>query len=163
MPVPKVQKINGKKSGAPEGNQNAARWNLSDKESMINFILVLEAYCKHLESGYSKQCFVECDYETIEKYIKEYDIVFGTDIKERYKKAMKGNRLFWEGLGIDGTSGDIKGFNAKSWEFNMKNRYKWADKKEVDFRGKIKTSKLEPEEEEALEDVESMMFGNGLE
>ena len=42
------------------------------------------------------------------------------------------SQLFWEKAGIDGMMGEITGFNATTWIFNMKNRHGWRDKVEVD-------------------------------
>jgi hypothetical protein len=40
-------------------------------------------------------------------------------------------QVFWEKLGIMGASGKIPGFNAASYIFNMKNRFKWTDRQET--------------------------------
>lgn len=45
--------------------------------------------------------------------------------------AMVQCRLFWEGLGIKLATGAIQG-NAAIWIFNMINRFKWAQKAEID-------------------------------
>jgi hypothetical protein len=37
---------------------------------------------------------------------------------------------FWESLGRRGSSGEIPGFSAAAWIFNMKNRAGWRDKME---------------------------------
>ena len=58
---------------------------------------------------------------------------------ERYKKfsdAIKdgeaAGQLYWERMGITGANGEIEGFNSVAWLFNMKNRYKWTDKIDMD-------------------------------
>lgn len=38
--------------------------------------------------------------------------------------------LFWEKIGIKGTLGKVSNFSASSYIFNMKNRFKWADRHE---------------------------------
>jgi hypothetical protein len=36
---------------------------------------------------------------------------------------MRRQMLAWEKIGLEGTMGEIKGFNATSWSFNMKNQF----------------------------------------
>jgi hypothetical protein len=36
------------------------------------------------------------------------------------------SRLYWEGLGIEGSNGSDK-FHCTAWVFNMKNRFNWRD------------------------------------
>lgn len=38
---------------------------------------------------------------------------------------------YWEQQGIKGMNGQIKGFQAAVWIFNMKNRFGWRDKQDV--------------------------------
>ena len=45
-------------------------------------------------------------------------------------KAKRKGKLFWEQVGIDGMMGKIKGFNAKVWNINIKNRYGWQENPE---------------------------------
>ena len=86
--------------------------------------------------------------------MKEYPEDFDTDIIER---ARRERRLFWESMGVKGTAGEIKGFNAKSWDFNMKNRFNWADKriqeiKEMSLRGNL-SKEQQKEIEETLKET----------
>ena len=85
-------------------------------------------YCAHLAKGLSKECFPDCSYKTIEAYMKKYPNDFPTD---RVTKAKRQCRLFWEQTGIDGMMGKLKGFNAKVWSFNFKNRYGWKENPEI--------------------------------
>lgn len=39
-------------------------------------------------------------------------------------------RIFWEKIGLAGTLGKIPGFNATTFIFNMKNRFRWRDRLE---------------------------------
>ena len=41
-------------------------------------------------------------------------------------------RLFWEKTGRAGVLGKIPNFNATVWIFNMKNRFGWRDKHEIE-------------------------------
>ncbi len=53
---------------------------------------------------------------------------------EAVKKGMQISQGWWEQKGRQATVGGIEGFNATSFIFNMKNRFKhdWRDKQEVD-------------------------------
>ena len=92
-------------------------------------------YIKHIETGLSDECFPECDPQTLRKYMAEFPSDFDINLMTRAKRM---RRLFWEQMGIDGTRGKLKRFNAKSWDFNMKNRFKeWRDKQEIEHSGNI--------------------------
>ncbi len=92
-------------------------------------------YIKHIESGLSDECFPECDPQTLKKYVELYPKDFDTDLMIKSRRM---RRLFWEEMGLRGSNGKIKGFNAKSWEFNMKNRFKeWRDKHEIEHSGEM--------------------------
>ena len=54
---------------------------------------------------------------------------------DRLREAMRRQMLVLEKIGLEGTKGEIKGFNATSWSFNMKNRFprNSRDKQEIDF------------------------------
>ena len=73
----------------------------------------------------------------------ELDICFDTfqDYQTKYpefleavKKGMQVSQGWWEMKGRKATMGGVDGFNATSFIFNMKNRFKedWRDKQEVD-------------------------------
>ncbi len=53
---------------------------------------------------------------------------------EAVKKGMQISQGWWEMKGRQATVGEVEGFNATSFIFNMKNRFKedWRDKQEVD-------------------------------
>lgn len=53
---------------------------------------------------------------------------------------MRCNLHEWEKIGLFGAKGEIEGFNAASWIFNMKNRFRedWRDKQETDHSGLIR-------------------------
>ncbi len=72
----------------------------------------------------------------------------------------------WEQIGREAAFGNCEGFNATSWIFNMKNRFKnedlfkekWSDRQEIDHSGKIGLTDLTDSELakklEALENEE---------
>lgn len=57
---------------------------------------------------------------------------------EAVKDALRRSQAWWEKRGRQATFGEIQGFNATSYIFNMKNRFKeeWSDKKEHGFTNK---------------------------
>lgn len=92
-----------------------------------------EAFCEHIAQGYSAKSFHDpCVENTILKMMKDYP----QDCPEEQLEAAKAQgRLFWERIGVAGTTGKLKGFNPSSWIFNMKNRLGWKDKQEHSFDG----------------------------
>jgi len=73
-----------------------------------------------------------CDWDTVEAYMDNHPDDFPAD---KLREAMRRQMLVWEKIGLEGTMGEIKGFNATSWSFNMKNRFPrdWRDKQNIDF------------------------------
>tara|TARA_R110000744_G_scaffold68266_6_gene138926 strand:- start:2152 stop:2598 length:447 start_codon:yes stop_codon:yes gene_type:complete len=110
-----------KKIGAPKGNNNSLKWKTPDARQKA-----FDEVCKHLEAGYSKMSFPLADWDTVEWYCKKYPVDFPT---ERLKEAMRKHLLKWESIGVNGVKGEITGFNATAWIFNMKNRFRadWND------------------------------------
>lgn len=109
---------------APEGNDFAAKFKTPEERKQL-----CSEYIAHVESGLSDECFPACDPVTLKKYIQLYPVDFDTDAMIRAKRK---RQLFWEEVGRDGTVGKIKGFNSKSWQFNMQNRFGWKEKREED-------------------------------
>lgn len=104
-----------------------------------------EVYCDklvaHMEKGYSFETFaVECDVDvqTLYNWVKSQPAFF-----EAKKRAFLKNRLFWERVGIQGTVGNLQGWNPTGWIFNMKNRFSWQDRKEPEDTNKIHTVQIE--------------------
>ena len=67
------------------------------------------------------------------------------DAKNRGKAKLM---LSMEKLGLDGIVGDIKGFNASTYIFTMKNKCGWTDKAEVEQTNRDIEIKLDPEDVE---------------
>lgn len=65
--------------------------------------------------------------QTLRRYLEEFPVDFDTNAIDQ---AQRKRQLFWEKAGRDGTMGKIKGFNARSWQFNMGNRFCWKEKRE---------------------------------
>lgn len=88
-----------------------------------------EMIIEHMAKGLSKEAFagvIGIHKETIYNWA-EANSEFSDAIKIGEAKC----RVFWEQAGIDGMMGNIEGFNAASWVFNLKNRFGWRDRQEV--------------------------------
>ena len=105
-------------SGTQHGQ--AVKWPTPEKRRAA-----CEKFCEHIRAGYSKDSWPEADDETVKRYVRDFPEDF---CPKKIKRAERESRLFWEKIGISGTVGKIKGFNAKSWEFNMQNRLGWSNK-----------------------------------
>ena len=110
-----------------------------------------DSFCEHIRSGYSKDSWPEADDETVKRYMRDFPEDFD---QEKIKRAERESRLFWEKIGVSGTIGKLKGFNAKSWEFNMQNRLGWSNKTENKNTNESApiTVYIEKEEKLVLED-----------
>jgi len=108
------------RAGAPNGNKYALKFDTPKARAGL-----FKAILDHLSDGLSKACFPLCDWDTVEKYMTEFPLEFPAD---QIKRAIRMGQCEWEKLGKSGARGKIKGFNAKAWEFNMKNRYDWREK-----------------------------------
>src|SRR5258708_1723745 len=107
---------------APAENNNALKFKTPEERQK----LCLD-YIAHVESGLSDECFPECDMQTLRSYLDRFQSDFDTD---KISVAKRKRQLFWERLGRDGAMGTVDGFNAKSWTFNMQNRFGWREKRE---------------------------------
>ena len=105
-------------SGTQHGQ--AVKWPTPEKRKAA-----CKSYCDHIRAGYSKDSWPDADFETVERYKRDFPEDF---CPEMISRAERESRLFWEKIGVSGTVGKIKGFNAKSWEFNMQNRLGWSNK-----------------------------------
>lgn len=115
---------------APKGNNYNKKWK-TQKERQEAF----EEVYNHLAAGFSKESFPLADWDTVEAYIKEFPEDFPP---KKINEAMRYQRLKWERLGMDGAMGNVDGFNATAWIFNMKNRFsaEWRDKQVNEHVGK---------------------------
>lgn len=52
------------------------------------------------------------------------------------KRGFACSQLFYEQVGIKGMMGEIKKFNVTAWIFNMKNRFGWRDRSQVEVETK---------------------------
>lgn len=93
-------------------------------------------YCErliaHMASGMSYQSFagvISTCYDTLYEWEKVY-----AEFSDAKKEGTAKNLQHWENLGFQGMwhgGKDQPSFNSTLWIFNMKNRHKWSDNKEV--------------------------------
>jgi len=110
---------------APEGNNH-------NGYTLEELKIMLPKYAAHLSEGYSKMCFPDCDFRTIDSALEKYPVELLSE-KREIEKAIRNGRMGWEEIGKTIANGRIQG-NAVSWIFNMKNRYKddWKDRHETE-------------------------------
>lgn len=86
-----------------------------------------------MSQGYSKEAVaghLEISKDTLYNWEKEHK-----DFSDALKRGVELSRVFWEKIGIEHITHFAKSgkqLNATAWIFNMKNRFSWTDKKEVD-------------------------------
>lgn len=112
---------------APKGNSYAMKWPTPEARQEL-----CRAFCDHMAAGYSIESFPDADRKTIRRYAQEFPKDFPP---EKLDEAARRGRLEWEKIGKDGAKGEIAGFNATAWIFNMKNRAGWKDRTEVEAWG----------------------------
>lgn len=91
-------------------------------------------YCEKviewMEQGYSFESFAGSLYitrKTLYNWMESHP-----EFAEAKQVAEERCRIFWERMGIKGMLlGDKEKFNAAVWVFNMKNRFKWHDRHEI--------------------------------
>lgn len=87
-----------------------------------------EAWCQHRIAGKAKESFIPCDHKTLERYARDYPDEFPS---EKLEEAERRYFEWWEDVGRRGIMGEIAGFNAPTFIFNLKNRFGWRDKSET--------------------------------
>ncbi|MBN1632680.1 MAG: hypothetical protein JW917_00770 [Ignavibacteria bacterium] len=97
---------------------------LSAEEKLIN------AYCRHLERGFSENSFPGAEAKDVENLAKKLDEE--NQGKTNYVKLISVSKrkgmLFWEKIGLQGILGKKSKFNGSAWMFIMKNRFNRKDK-----------------------------------
>lgn len=53
------------------------------------------------------------------------------EFSDAIREGLAKSRVMWEQMGNSGAMGKIPNFNAVTWIFNMKNRFKWTDRNDV--------------------------------
>lgn len=106
--------------GQSAGNQYALKFKTSEERKAL-----AERFDKHCQDGLSDEAF-EIDPDTLKSYITKYPEDFASIKDSKLKR-----RIFWERMGNAGALGKVPGFNVTAWIFNMKNRFGWRDKMEL--------------------------------
>ena len=96
------------------------------------FLLLL----KHLEKGYSLDCFEFASDDSIRKYLKTYNEEW---VEEELDEARRKGKITWEGIGFRQANGECLG-NSRSWYYNMANRYGWREKLDIEQEHKGQVS-----------------------
>lgn len=107
-----------------------------------------EILIDHMSKGLSFESFgavVDVYKEALYEWVKKHP-----SFANAKKTGSLKSQLFWEKIGISGTVGKINGFNNGSWIFNMKNRFNWADKHEVNQTGNSKIEIVIDKDDEQL-------------
>jgi transposase len=86
-----------------------------------------------MAKGYSKEAVaghLQIDSDTLKEWNKKYP-----DFSTALKQGVELSRKFWEATAINHITHTAKGtqLNSTAWIFNMKNRFNWTDKKEVEL------------------------------
>lgn len=92
-------------------------------------------YCQklidHMSQGYSFESFaavVDVNRDTLYQWKKDH-----ADFSDAVTKAFSKCLLKWEEIGMEGLWGNKNAiFSQNVYTFNMKNRFKWTDKVEVE-------------------------------
>jgi transposase len=123
-------------------------------------------YCnmliKHMSEGLSFKSFaglVNVNLDTLYNWEQLFP-----EFSESKEIGLQKARYFWEVVGRQGAVGKIKGFNAASYCFNMKNRFKWSDRApEDDSSTTIQTVRIElpDSKSEQVISVEPKKVGKG--
>ncbi|GHT86931.1 hypothetical protein FACS1894137_13230 [Spirochaetia bacterium] len=67
--------------------------------------------------------------DTFYQWVNKYP-----EFSDAYKKGLLLSEAWWEKLGRAGATGQIS-INPATWIFNMKNRFKWTDKQDLNVSG----------------------------
>ena len=90
-------------------------------------------YCEQLKElmskGYSYEAFagsIGVCKQTLYNWEENHQ-----EFLDAKKEAFAACQFYWETLGMKGVEGTV-GVSASIWIFNMKNRFGWKDRKEID-------------------------------
>ena len=99
---------------------------------------VFKDLLRHIEAGYSIDCFGQMSETAIKNYLITYPEEF---IEEELADSIRKAKGYWEGLGARQANGSCLG-NSRSWYYNMVNRYGWREKIDIaaEHKGQVEVS-----------------------
>lgn len=111
-------------------------------------------YCQelvdHMRQGLSFESFggvIGVSKQTLYEWMQRHP-----DFSDARRKGDTLSLLVWEKLGIAGMTAKIKFFNGHIWALNMKSRFKWSDRMEVEQNTRMKVEM--PDDMSKLSDAE---------
>jgi hypothetical protein len=93
---------------------------------------IFNELCRHLEEGYSLDCFGVMSDVTIKKWLDLYKEEWP---RVEFDNALRYGKHGWERIGRKQANGECLG-NSRSWYYNMSNRYGWRDKVDIEAEHK---------------------------
>lgn len=121
--------MKGRKMSSQEKGRKFEEDKTYRREVFVNLL-------KHLEKGYSLDCFEECSDDSIRKYLKLYKDEWS---QEELSQAQRKGKGLWEDIGFRQANGQCIG-NSRSWFYNMANRYGWREKLDIEQEHKGQVS-----------------------
>jgi len=87
---------------------------------------------------------IDISEETINQWRKEGGDYFVADFSEAIKIGIRKSKAWWEKHGRKNL--DNKEFNSTLWYMNMKNRFKWSDRQEIEQKVEVNDTSLTDDE-----------------
>lgn len=89
---------------------------------------------------------LDCSFQTFLTWQSKHP-----EFLEAVKRGLHLSKGKWEQMGRKAAFGQVEGFNATAWIFNMKNRFgkmddlgdRWSDKQEVEHSGEVVTFNMD--------------------
>jgi transposase-like protein len=123
------------KAKKPNGRNDTGRASTYSPDKCDGIIeLMSKGYSKEAVAGHLNIC-----QETLYRWIKDFP-----EFAKTIKEGMEKSRLFWEKIALDNLTHTQKGrqLNSTVWIFNMKNRFGWTDKREVELGEKTRDTAI---------------------
>ena len=85
-------------------------------------------------SKYEVAAEIDVSFETISQWCDPSGLYFKPEFSESVKSGLRLSQAWWERNGRENLQN--KDFSYTGWYMNMKNRFKWADRQEIDHNVK---------------------------
>jgi len=106
--------------------------------------VLLPALFSNGESVSEVCAYLDITKETFFQWVKQYP-----EFSDSYKKGLELSEAWWTRIGRAGSIGKAK-IQPATWIFNMKNRFKWTDRQDIDLNGGLQLFTVSKDEQEAL-------------